>query len=101
MNDESRKRIMKFAIKLMEEGREYTIPKIVHLLQVMFDHVPRKNIEFAVRNALKMHYSFRDAVDQAGGAGWDFSELKDMTYLDLLNSLATNGVRFHFEKKKK
>ena len=101
MNDETRKKIMSLAIKLnyvkTEERKKRTKEEILDILYDIFPEIGESAIKFAATSAIEMHNSFLTSVYQAGGAGWSLEELFNMTYFDLLNSLATNGVMFVFE----
>lgn len=100
MDNKTRKEIMKSALLLKYKfapGKERTSQEIADILSSLNPDV--KNINPIVDGAIGMHQSFVDAVNQAGGAGWELEELFDMTYLDLLSSLSTNRIRFCFFSK--
>ncbi len=104
MNDKTRKDIMISAIRLTyvkeEERKHRTKDQIFDILYDLFPETDETNIKIIANGAIEMHNSLMETVDQAGGGGWSFAELLDMTYLNLLNSLATNGIRFYFERLK-
>ena len=56
--------------------------------------------EFFEKNVKAMHKSLLKAVYEAGGVPDEFSyeKIKDMPLSDLMEMLATNGIRFIYNK---
>lgn len=97
MNDKTRTDIMKLSIELYEQGHPSNL--IAESISKLYPGQHIDSIKFVSKSAIDMTRSFIQSVDKAGGSGWPISELINMTYLDLLSRLATNGVRFVFEKE--
>lgn len=87
-------KIMKDAITLFENGND--IDRVLKSISGLYSSRCKDN-EFIARSAVAMYVSLRQAVDEAGGVGWDLEKLCKMTVMDLISHLATNGVRFTFE----
>ena len=96
MDDRTRKKIMNNALLLFESGMSQV--QIDNLLVALFKNQGDKSVLFVSGKAIEMLKSFDKAVDKAGGAGWPVEELLNMTVLDLFGSLATNGIRFIYDK---
>jgi len=52
-----------------------------------------------MKSGMEMFISLNMADDEAGGCGFSLSQLDEMTVLDLFARLATNHVRFYYDKK--
>jgi len=96
MDDKTRTEIMKMAVELYD--RKHNTPEIQEAIKQLFTNKSTSQINFIVTSAIDMVKSFDKAVDDAGGSGWQIEELLKMTFMDLLSSLATNHVRFVFER---
>ena len=95
MNDKTRTETMKIAIELYDKGHDKE--DIINALSQLYKKHNLGSIEFAAESAINMIKSFMETVDKAGGSGWPVDELLKMTFMDLISSLATNGVRFIFD----
>lgn len=95
MNDKTRTKIMKLAIGLFEDGHEPQ--QITDSISELYHKDKIEPIRFVVGSAIEMYKSLVIAVDKAGGSGWPVDELLEMTVMDLISKLATNGIRFTFE----
>ncbi|MFH1448571.1 MAG: hypothetical protein ABIG39_06945, partial [Candidatus Micrarchaeota archaeon] len=47
----------------------------------------------------EMYASLNSAVEKAGGIGIEFKTLQEMSALELMAHLCTNGIRFAYEAK--
>jgi len=98
MNDEIRTQIIKLAIELFENGHDLRL--IQEAVLKLYPEQAVESIEPVVIGAVEMYASLRKAVYEASGVGWDINELCKMTVMDLISHLATNHVKFTFEKPK-
>lgn len=98
MDDETTTKIMKMAVLLYEEG--HTSDKIVNSIGALYPKMDLKSLNNAIINSTEMLLSFNIAVNKAGGSGWPVNKLLKMTFMDLLSALATNHIRFIFDKPK-
>ena len=59
------------------------------------------DMKFVMEQGIEMYDSLLDAVDEAGGSPgcYTINHLNNMTVMELISKLATNGIRFVFEKK--
>lgn len=96
MDDFTRTAVMKEAIKLFENG--YRVEQIAKIVAVLYPE--SEGIPNAVRKGIEIYVSLCKAVDAAGGRGWSGDTLCEMTAMDLLSRLATNHVRFVFQREK-
>lgn len=53
------------------------------------------------KQVLETYSSLQSAIDQAGGRFLTLEDLKTITMEDFILRIASNNVRFHFEKPKK
>lgn len=53
-----------------------------------------------IKAYLEMYESLQQSIEQAGGSGSGFrvSRLNNITALELIQHLATNGIRFYCER---
>jgi len=105
MNDETRTYIMALAIKLTyvktEQKIRRTDEQIFDILYDIYPNEDEKSISNIAKSAINMHDSFMQSIHQAGGSfSESLEQMFDLTYLELLSRLATNGVRFVFERAK-
>ena len=98
MNNRDVRQIMKTSIYLYASGT--SLSKIKKASMFFFSKNRQSPIFFA-QAAVEMYSSLTHAIDEAGGSGWPPEELLEMTVLDLLTHLSTNGIRFVFEKPTK
>jgi len=96
MDDKTRTQIMKISIDLHSKGHDKK--NIINVINQLYPTIETKNLKFVVESAIGMLVSFDIAVDKAGGSNWPTNKLLEMTFLDLISNLATNGIRFVFEK---
>jgi len=93
MDDEIKTNIMKFSIGLFESGH-----KIEQIIEIISKIYP--NSDYIIISGIEMYRSLTKACDEARGGGYNIQRLCKMTVMDLISKLATNHVRFIFEKQK-
>lgn len=101
MNDKTRTEMMKLSIKLLDN--DYSKNQIIEeAILKLCPKEPIEQIEFVIISAIEMYGSLLTSINEAGGdtIGWSADELLKMTVMNLISHLATNHVRFTFEKPK-
>jgi len=96
MNDKTRKEIGKITIDACDRG--FSEETIINTIRILYPGNSKESIQFFILKLLEMYRSLCIAVDEAGGLGYSASTLECMTVLELLTTLATNNIRFFYDK---
>jgi len=52
----------------------------------------------AMKDGIEMYESLQEAVSKAGGCGFTADVLSNITAMELISRLATNGIRFIYKR---
>lgn len=91
--DKKMKEIMEKAIQLSLNHTEEEIKKRIDTL---YSETPAR-IKIAMAG-IKMYKSLNNSIKQAGGTRFRLDHLQEMTIMDLIAALATNDIRFIYQK---
>lgn len=91
--DKRMKEMMETAIKLHSS---HTKDEIIKILYGLYPKAPATTK--SAMAGLEMYESLNHSVDQAGGTKFQLERLNEMTVMDLISALATNGIRFVYQK---
>jgi len=82
------------AITLHREG--FDPSQVESSILALYNKENTGNVKRVIQSTIEMHDSLILSIDECGGSGWPWIELKDMTILTLFSNLATNGVPILF-----